>query len=256
MFQHALENPHGMILVTGPTGSGKTTTLYTGLSHINDPEKNIITIEDPVEYELSRINQCQVRTAIDLTFASILRSVLRQDPDVVMVGEIRDKETAEIAIQASLTGHLVLSTLHTNDSISTLSRLKQVGIEPYLIADAVELVIAQRLVRRICPKCKEEYNVEESILKRLNLLDRKDIKFYRGKGCDACYGAGYKGRVAVYEMLKMTSAIKTMIIDRTNEMEIREKAREEGLRTLSDMVIDKLKEGLTTVEEVLMITMG
>jgi type IV pilus assembly protein PilB len=253
-YKESLRNPHGMILVTGPTGSGKTTTLYAGINHINEPDKNIVTIEDPVEYQLAQINQIQVRPAINLTFANILKTVLRQDPDVIMVGEVRDKETAELAVQAALTGHLVLSTLHTNDAVGTLSRLKYVGIEPYLIADAVNLVIAQRLVRKICPDCKEEHKVPIEILEKLNLTEKKDLKLYHGKGCEMCLGSGYKGRTAVYEVLKLTTEIKRMILTGVNDIEIKERAVEEGLHPLGEMAIEKLLAGMTTVEEVLAVT--
>ncbi|MBN2407191.1 MAG: Flp pilus assembly complex ATPase component TadA [Elusimicrobia bacterium] len=255
-YKQALTNPHGMILVTGPTGSGKTTTLYAGLSQINKPERNIVTIEDPVEYELDNVNQVNVKPVIELNFANILRSVLRQDPDVIMVGEIRDRETAEIAIQASLTGHLVLSTLHTNDAISTLSRLKYMGVEPYLIADAVELVIAQRLVRKICPNCREEEKVPDNILRKLGIDQAGNMKFYHGKGCDECYGTGHKGRTAVYEIAVISQEIKKMIIAEASDIEIREKAVKEGMRTIRDLAKEKLVNGETTVEEVLTVTFG
>jgi type IV pilus assembly protein PilB len=253
-YMDALKEPHGMILVTGPTGSGKTTSLYAGLNNINVPDKNIITIEDPVEYELSGINQVQVKTAIDLTFANVLRAVLRQDPDVVMVGEIRDKVTAEIAVEASLTGHLVLSTLHTNDAVSTLSRLKYMGVDTYLIADAVELVMAQRLVRSICPDCKQEQDVTDKILKKLNLQDGQ-YKFYQGVGCDECLGMGYKGRVGIYEMLRLTPEIKRLIMEEANDIAIKNLAVEQGMTTLRQAGIQKLIAGITTVEEVLTVTL-
>jgi type IV pilus assembly protein PilB len=253
-FREALDSPHGMILVTGPTGSGKTTTLYTGLNYINTPDRNIVTTEDPVEYELSKVNQVQVRPNIGLTFASVLRSVLRQDPDVIMVGEIRDKETAEIAIQSALTGHLVLSTLHTNDAVSTLSRMRYMSIEPFLIADAVELVMAQRLVRRICPACKQEIELPPNLLERLNMPKGTNGPFYQGKGCDKCYGTGYKGRMALTEVLKLSTTIKKMIVAEVGDLEIKEQAIKEGMRTLREVGIEKLKAGLTTVEEVLSST--
>ncbi|MFH1416136.1 MAG: ATPase, T2SS/T4P/T4SS family [Elusimicrobiota bacterium] len=253
-YKEALENPYGMIMVTGPTGSGKTTTLYGGLSHINRPESNIITIEDPVEFELSRINQVQVKPVIGLTFAEILRRVMRQDPDIIMVGEIRDTETAEIAIQSALTGHLVLSTLHTNDAVGTLSRLKFMGIDSFLIADAVQVVMAQRLVRKICPICKEKQEVPDNIIKKLDLKAEENVTFYYGKGCDECLGTGYSGRIAVYEVCKLTQPVKKLIMTEAADYEIKDKAMEEGMRTLREGAIDKLKEGITTVEEVLTVT--
>lgn len=253
IYKEALNCPHGIILVTGPTGSGKTTTLYAGLNYINKPTINIITIEDPVEMELKRINQVQVRPKIDLTFANILRRVLRQDPDVIMVGEIRDRETAEIAIQAALTGHLVLSTLHTNDAVSSLTRLNYMGIEEYLVADAVILVVAQRLIRKICSGCKEEQEVPEELLKKLSLSDSK-IEFYHGTGCGECFDTGYRGRTAIYEMLRITPEIKRLLTTGTNELDIKEKAVEQGMITLRDMAIRRLTEGVTTVEEVLTVT--
>jgi len=253
-FKEVLVKPYGMILVTGPTGSGKTTTLYTGLSFINTPDKNIVTVEDPVEIELKGINQVQVRPAIGLTFAHVLRSVLRQDPDIIMVGEIRDKETAEIAIQAALTGHLVLSTLHTNDAVSSLSRLGYMGIEPILIADAVDLVIAQRLMRRICPKCKKETDIPENLSAKLDLKKGDAVKFYRGSGCENCYGTGYKGRTAITEVLLLSTNIKKMIIKGESDIAIRDAAEKEGMKSLRQSAIEKLKEGITSVEEVLSVT--
>ncbi|MFA5858065.1 MAG: ATPase, T2SS/T4P/T4SS family [Elusimicrobiota bacterium] len=254
IYTGVLAKPHGMILVVGPTGSGKTTSLYAGINRINEPERNIITVEDPIEYEMKRINQVRVRSDIGLTFAAVLRSILRQDPDVIMIGEIRDKETAEIAIQAALTGHLVLSTLHTNDSVSTLSRLKYMGIEPYLIADAMDLIIAQRLVRRICKNCKIEEDVPENIQQSLGEHKLGTIMFYHGKGCNNCNGTGYQGRIAIYEMLRITLPIKKMIVTGVNDIEIEEQARKEGLRSLRDMAIMKLAQGITTIEEVLRVT--
>ncbi|MBN1822756.1 MAG: Flp pilus assembly complex ATPase component TadA [Endomicrobiales bacterium] len=252
-FREALQRPHGMILVTGPTGSGKTTTLYTGLSFINTPEKNIVTVEDPVEYELKKINQVQVKPQIGLSFAHVLRSVLRQDPDVIMVGEIRDKETAEIAVQAALTGHLVLSTLHTNDAVSSLSRLGYMGIEPILIADAVDLVIAQRLIRKICPNCKELHELPAKMLEKLDLKD-KHAKVYHGVGCEKCFGTGYKGRSVISEVLKLSTPIKKMILAGEGDVVIKEQAIKEGMKTLRDSAIENLLAGKTTVDEVLSVT--
>jgi len=253
-FQEILNSPHGMILLTGPTGSGKTTTLYTGLNYINTSDRNIVTVEDPVEYELKNVNQVQVRTNIGLTFANVLRSVLRQDPDVIMVGEIRDKETAEIAIQSALTGHLVLSTLHTNDAISSLARLRYMGIEPYLITDAVELIIAQRLVRKICPNCKEEIEVPERVFERLAIPKGGNIKIYQGKGCDKCFGSGYHGRTAINEVLKMSNRLRKMMLSEAGDVEMKQVAIEEGMRTLREQALAKLMSGITTIEEVLSIT--
>ncbi len=254
VFQEILNSPHGMILLTGPTGSGKTTTLYTGLSFINTTDRNIVTVEDPVEYELKSVNQVQVRSNIGLTFANVLRSVLRQDPDVIMVGEIRDKETAEIAIQSALTGHLVLSTLHTNDAVSSLARLRYMGIEPFLIADAVELIIAQRLVRKICPHCKEPIEVPERVLERLGYPKGEKITVYHGKGCDKCFGSGYKGRTAINEVLRMSNRLRKMMLSDAGDVEMKQVAIEEGMRTLRDQAISKLMQGITTIEEVLTIT--
>ncbi|MFW6134398.1 MAG: GspE/PulE family protein [Elusimicrobiota bacterium] len=255
-YKKSLSSPYGMILVTGPTGSGKTTTLYAGLNFINQPQRNLVTAEDPVEYELDYVNQVQVKPIIDLTFANILRSVLRQDPDVIMVGEIRDKETAEIAVQSALTGHLVMSTLHTNDAISSLSRMRYMGIEPYLIADAVDLVIAQRLVRKICPNCKEEQEVSPKLIQRLGLSEEKGIKFYHGKGCDECFNTGYKGRTAIFEIVTLSKEIKSMVVDEISDIKIKEKAIEQGMETLRQRALEKLKQGITTVEEVLTVTFG
>ena len=254
-FKEVLTQAHGMILVTGPTGSGKTTTLYSSLNFVNSPEKNIITVEDPVEYRLKGINQIQARPQIGLTFAAGLRSILRQDPDIVMVGEIRDKETAEIAIQAALTGHLVLSTLHTNDAVATIIRLLNMGIDKYLICSSLSLVIAQRLARRICLHCKYQYTPEEDVQNRLKSLrvNPEEITFYKGKGCDHCAGSGFWGRVAVYEFFLLYTEIKKMIIDNASEDEMRQKGQELGMESLLRNGLKKVKEGLTTVDEVLRI---
>ncbi len=254
LYREALEAPLGMILVTGPTGSGKTTTLYSGLNYINTPERNITTVEDPVEYQIRRINQVQVNAAINLTFANFLRAVLRQDPDVIMVGEIRDRETAEIAIQAALTGHLVLSTLHTNDAVATLTRLRYMGVDTFLIADAVILVIAQRLVRKICPDCREEAKVSGTALKKLGLDPEKAGTLYQGKGCNRCFDTGYRGRTAVYEMLPVSDELTELIIEGAADVKIRAKARESGMVTLREAAVKKMLEGVTTIEEVLTVT--
>ena len=248
-FKEAISAPYGMILITGPTSSGKTTTIYSALGTINKSDVNIMTAEDPVEYEIKGINQVHVRTDIGLSFANILRSFMRQDPDVILVGEIRDTETAQIAIQSALTGHLVFSTLHTNDTISTIARMSFMGIEAYLLADAVNMIIAQRLVRVICNNCKQELdNVSESVYNRLGI--EKNKKFYVGKGCSFCGGTGYKGRIAVFEMLNVTKEIRTCIADKASEVELRKVAKEQGLITLRQSAVNKLLEGVTTLEEV------
>ena len=248
-FKEAINAPYGMILITGPTSSGKTTTIYSALGTINRSDLNIMTAEDPVEYEMKGINQVHVRTDIGLSFANILRSFMRQDPDVILVGEIRDTETAQIAIQSALTGHLVFSTLHTNDTISTIARMSFMGIEAYLLADAVNMIIAQRLVRVICNNCKQELNnVPESIYNRLGI--EKNKKFYVGKGCSFCGGTGYKGRIAVFEMLNVTKEIRACIANKASEVELRKVAKEQGLITLRQNAVNKLLEGVTTLDEV------
>ncbi|MDO4711961.1 MAG: ATPase, T2SS/T4P/T4SS family [Peptostreptococcaceae bacterium] len=251
-FDKIIKAPEGIILVTGPTGSGKSTTLYTVLRELNDIKKNIITIEDPVEYRLGGINQVQVNPKAGLTFASGLRSVLRQDPDIVMVGEIRDAETAQIATRAAITGHLVLSTLHTNDTASTISRFIDMGVESYMVSSSVVGVIAQRLVRRICPRCKQQFepSEEEEAILRKEGID----KVYRGIGCNHCSGTGYSGRIAIHEILVMDREIRRMI-DRGHAIdEIKEKAIEKGMKTLNKTCIDLIREGVTTVSEMLKIT--
>ena len=250
----ALTAPYGMILVTGPTGSGKTTTLYSALSGLNKPDVNIMTAEDPVEYNIDGINQINVNHDIGLTFASALRSFLRQDPDIIMVGEIRDLETAEIAVKAALTGHLVLSTLHTNDAPSTLTRLSDMGIDPFLTSSAVRLIVAQRLIRLICPHCKEPVAQDSSErLPYLNLTDdeKGDLTLYRGKGCALCGNTGYRGRIGLYEVLPITPTIQELIISKAAPFTIKNKAVSEGMMTLRDIAMEKLRAGLTTVEEVL-----
>ena len=252
-FENVLQSPFGMILVTGPTGSGKTTTLYTALSFLNRPDVNIMTIEDPIEYNLEGINQAQVRADIGFTFAGALRSFLRQDPDIIMVGEIRDSETAEIAIRSALTGHLVLSTLHTNDAPSAITRLVDMGIEPFLAATSVKMVMAQRLVRKICSRCKEKIAVEPLLVKRLGL--EEGTVFYKGKGCDYCNGSGYTGRTAVIELLLVNEKIADLIINNASAAKIRKAAVADGMLTLREHGLIKLKEGLTTIDEVLRETM-
>jgi general secretion pathway protein E len=250
-FEELLTRTNGIILVTGPTGSGKTTTLYAALQRVYTEAKNIITVEDPVEYQLKGIGQIQVNPRIGLTFASGLRSILRQDPDVIMVGEIRDFETAEIAVQASLTGHLVLSTLHTNDSASALTRLIDMGVEPFLISSSLVAVLAQRLVRTLCSRCRESTYASE-IEKALAGQDLREI--FGPRGCDSCRGTGYHGRTGIYELLTVDDAVRQMITTRQNAQTIKEYAVSRGLRTLFDDGIEKVRCGLTTIEEVLRVT--
>ena len=254
-FDKTIRHPNGIVLVTGPTGSGKTTTLYAALSTINTMEKNIITIEDPVEYELPLIRQTQVNAKAGITFANGLRSILRQDPDIVMVGEIRDKETAEIAIQASLTGHLVFSTLHTNDAASALTRLLDMGIEPFLISSSIIGILAQRLVRVICPKCKEKYTPSDVETQNLaSLQSKQKIEFYRGKGCMKCKDTGFTGRIGIYELLLINDEIKNLVTAKASANEIKKKAVAQGMRVLFEDGIEKVRNGVTTVEEVLRVT--
>ncbi|MDD5560680.1 MAG: ATPase, T2SS/T4P/T4SS family [Candidatus Omnitrophica bacterium] len=251
-FSKMILQPNGIILVTGPTGSGKTTTLYSALSTISSMEKNIITIEDPVEYELPLIRQTQVNPKADITFANGLRSILRQDPDVIMVGEVRDKETAEVAIQASLTGHLVFSTLHTNDAPSSLTRLIDMGLEPFLISSSLILVVAQRLVRKICPKCKEEYYPTPAALRDLG-LDINTV-FCRGRGCPACKNTGFVGRIGIFEILVLNEAIRKMVEEKNSADAIKKKAIEQGMKSLREDGLEKARVGLTTIEEILRVT--
>jgi len=250
-----LSQPHGIIVVTGPTGSGKSTTLYSALNYLKDPTKNITTVEDPVEYRLAGINQIQIKPKIDLNFAVCLRAILRQDPDIVLIGEIRDKETVEIAIKASLTGHLVLSTFHTNDAPSAISRFIYMGIEPYLLASTLNLVLAQRLVRKICDHCKEPITLSEEILKRLKITPEqaKDAVFYHGAGCNNCGGTGYSGRLPIFELLIMDNDIREKLIAGANESQIRAMAREKGYGGLLESGANKVLQGLTTAEEILRV---
>jgi len=252
-YQRLILRPHGIILVTGPTGSGKTTTLYASLDKINTVEKNIITIEDPVEYKLAGIRQIQVNPKVDLTFANGLRSILRQDPNVVMVGEIRDLETAEIAIQAALTGHLVFSTLHTNDAPTAVTRLIDMGMEPFLVSSSIIGVLAQRLLRTICPECKERYIPTKEELKDIGLSIEEKIDFYKGKGCQKCMNTGYKARIGIFELMIPDENIHNLIISKAPTEEIRKKAVASGMITLKDDGIKKIRDGLTTVEEVLRV---
>lgn len=258
-LKEAAVRPHGMILATGPTGSGKTTTLYSLLRHADSPDKNIVTVEDPIEYELFGVNQVQIRPEVDLTFANALRSILRQDPDVILVGEIRDLETADVAIKAALTGHLVLSTLHTNTAAGAVVRLINMGIEPFLISSSVILVTAQRLVRKICEQCKEIYEVPPAVLARLGSAFETEIgkvNFYRGRGCEECRKNGYKGRIGIIETLTMSPKIKKLIVKHAQEYEIKQAARGEGMRTLREDGLEKVQQGLTTIEEVLRVSVG
>ncbi|MCG8466933.1 MAG: type IV-A pilus assembly ATPase PilB [Gemmatimonadetes bacterium] len=252
-FLDAIANPYGMVLVTGPTGSGKTTTLYSALSRINTDEVNIMTAEDPVEYNLRGINQVQVRNEIGLTFASALKAFLRQDPNVVMVGEIRDLETGGIAVKAALTGHLVLSTLHTNDAASTITRMVDMGIEPFNVSAAVNLITAQRLVRRICTNCKVETSYLPEVLRSAGIKGSEvdDYVFYRGEGCDSCGGSGYAGRQGLYEVLAMSPAIRRMVLTGESTADIKAQAVEEGLITLRADGLLKVKRGITTLDEVI-----
>jgi type IV pilus assembly protein PilB len=247
--------PYGMILVTGPTGSGKSTTLYSCLNKINTGVQNIITIEDPVEYQLPGINQVQVNEKAGLTFANALRSFLRQDPDIIMVGEIRDAETARIAIEAALTGHLVLSTLHTNDAPSAVNRLIDMGIEPFLIASALIGVEAQRLARLICPNCKEPYSPPQEAVRKfgLGMYAGEEINFYKGRGCDACKQTGYKGRTGIHELMMLTDRIRGLTLQKASSTEIKKSALEEGMRTLQDDGIRKVLDGITSIEETLRV---
>jgi type IV pilus assembly protein PilB len=252
-FKNLIHHSYGIVLVTGPTGSGKTTTLYTALNAIKSADKNIVTLEDPVEYRLPFIQQSQVNSAIGFDFARGLRSILRQDPDIIMVGEIRDKETAEIAIHAALTGHLVFSTLHTNDAAGAAVRLINMGIEPFLLTSSLLGVVAQRLIRKVCPHCKETYTPEKEILKKLS-INEKDLKFTRGKGCEKCFNSGYKGRMGIYELLSMDDGVRNLILNRSSSEDIRICAQKSGMKTLRQIGIEKLKEGLTTPEELLRVT--
>jgi type IV pilus assembly protein PilB len=255
-FVEHLNRPHEIILVTGPTGSGKTTTLYGAINIINDVQRNIVTVEDPVEYELSGVNQVQVNVKADLTFSSALRSILRQDPDVVMIGEIRDAETAEIAIQAALTGHLVLSTLHTNDAAGAITRLIDMGIPPFLIASSLGLVVAQRLVRLLCPQCKKDFLVPMETQKELGLEGQPDLHFFKPIGCPQCDKSGYRGRVAIYEMLPVTDAIEALIMEKASSHAIYRQAQIEGLISLREAGLAKVLAGLTSLDEVIRVSMA
>ena len=253
-FTGLLKRSHGLILVTGPTGSGKTTTLYAAINHLNSSEKSIVTIEDPVEYQLDVINQNQVKDSTGLTFARLLRHVLRQDPDIVMVGEIRDRETAEIAIQASLTGHLVLSTLHTNDAIGAITRLIDMGIQPYLLSSAMIGAVGQRLVRTVCPDCKSSFTAPPELVKQYGWDEAAHIKLMQGRGCESCYDSGYKGRMAIHEVLIATAALQQYMISNPGRDELRAYISDSGVRTLFHDGIERVLGGATTLEEVLRVS--
>jgi general secretion pathway protein E len=255
-FNRLIKSPYGIVLVTGPTGSGKTTSLYAALSKINSPSINIITIEDPIEYQIEGIGQIQVNPKIDLTFATGLRSIVRQDPDVILVGEVRDRETAEIAIQSSLTGHLVFSTLHTNDAASAITRLIDMGIEPFLVASSVIAIVAQRLVRVLCPRCKEPYEPDtESLIDAgipRNAVNGQPI--YRRKGCNSCMNTGYRGRTGIFEIMIMDEGVKKLILRTSDSNQINDEAVRGGMSTLVQDGARRVLEGITTIEEVLRVT--
>jgi len=252
-FSRLIRYPYGVLLVTGPTGSGKSTTLYAALSTINDMEKNIVTVEDPIEYNIELVRQTQVNPKIGLTFASGLRSILRQDPDVIMVGEIRDLETAEIAVQAALTGHLVLSTLHTNDATGAVTRLTDMGIQPFLISSSVIGILAQRLIRKLCAHCKAPAATPENLLAELGVSDKRAV-FYDAKGCEKCRHTKYSGRTSIHEFFVMTDEIRELITKRASELEIRSVAQKQGMKTLREAGLEKARLGITSIEEVLDVT--
>jgi len=251
-LMEAIDMPHGLMLVTGPTGSGKSTTLYACLNYRNHPGVNICTVEDPVEYKFEGMNQIQVKAQVALTFASVLRAFLRQDPDVIMVGEVRDQETAQICLRAALTGHFVLSTIHTNDSLSAVSRLQDMGIEPFLLAATLRVLEAQRLIRRLCKECKQPYSCDEETAQRYGFEVGQEL--FKPKGCDACRGGGYRGRVGVFEVVRITENISDLIQKRTPLPELRAAARSEGMKMLADSSLDKVRSGMTSLEEALSIS--
>jgi type IV pilus assembly protein PilB len=255
-FKAAVDAPHGLILVTGPTGSGKTTTLYSALNELNNPEFNIITVEDPVEFQIPGINQVPTKKEIGLTFANALRSILRQDPDIIMIGEIRDEETAEIAVEAALTGHQVLSTMHCNDAPGAIARLDDMGIAPFLISSSVILSAAQRLVRRICPACKEPVTYPSKMFQDLDMDPDFFVgaTLFRGRGCDRCKNTGYSGRLAILEAMTVTDEIRKLIIARSSAPEIGKVAFSQGMKTLRMVALEKARQGLTTLEQVLLVT--
>ncbi|MFH1428900.1 MAG: GspE/PulE family protein [Candidatus Margulisiibacteriota bacterium] len=253
-FNEVVQSAYGIILVAGPTGSGKTTTLYAILNKINTIKKNIVTIEDPVEYSLEMVRQSHINPKIGLTFATGLRSILRQDPDIILVGEIRDLETTEIAIQAALTGHLVFSTVHTNDAPSTMARLIDMGAEPFLLASAIDAVIAQRLVRQICPECKKAYKPDPALLKRIGMDPSEDIDFYMGEGCIHCRYTGYTGRIGIFELLLMSDEIKDLVVQKASSAQIKNAAVARGMITMLEDGLNKVRRGVTTIDEVLRVT--
>lgn len=256
-MKKAADRPHGMILVCGPTGCGKTTTLYSIMQLVNFPSDNLVTVEDPVEYLIDGINQVTARPEIGLTFAAALRSILRQDPDTIMIGEIRDFETVDIAIKAALTGHLVLSTLHTTTATGSIIRLVNMGVEPFLLTSSLVMAGAQRLVRKICAKCKEPYELSEELAKKMGIsTESGKVTLYKGKGCSACSGTGYKGRIAIAEVLSLTPKIKELILANAQEHAIREAARREGMKTLRENGIQNVLDGITTLDEVVRVTVG
>src|SRR6185436_2920187 len=257
-FNHAIHQPYGMVLITGPTGSGKTTSLYSAIATINSPEHNIMTAEDPVEYNLKGVNQVQVNEGVGRTFAAALRSFLRQDPDVILVGETRDLETAQISIRAALTGHLVFSTLHTNDCPSTIARLTDMGVAPFLISSSLLVILAQRLGRKVCRGCREPYEIEEESLVPYGHVSTGagKITVYRGKGCQACNFTGMKGRVAIYEIMSISEELRDMILEEASTAELREQAQKEGMKTLRQAGLQKVLEGTTTAAEILRVTMS
>jgi general secretion pathway protein E len=254
-YLRILDHPQGILLVTGPTGSGKTTTLYTSLMRLNSPERKLFTVEDPIEYQLDGVNQIQVKPQIGLTFAHILRSILRQDPDIIMVGEMRDLETAQIAVQAALTGHLVLSTLHTNSAAGTITRLLDMGVEDYLVTSTVNGVLAQRLVRKLCVHCREPYQALPELAAQLRLPGNSDHPtLYHARGCERCQGSGYLGRVAVLEFLGLTDEIRRLVLNRATAQEIHRAGVEAGMRSMYEDGMHKALEGITSIEEVLRVT--
>jgi general secretion pathway protein E len=255
IVNEVIQKPNGIIFVSGPTGSGKTTTLYSIVSKLNSPDVNIITVEDPVEYQITGINQVQVQSKIGFTFASALRSILRQDPDIVMIGETRDVETAQIAVQAALTGHLVLSTIHTNNAPATITRLIDMGVEPFLISSSVLAVIAQRLVRKLCESCKEKYTPTPEMLHSVGITPAhaKTITFYKPVGCDKCLGIGYKGRMPVFEIMVMSNALARLVIEKADANVLRAQAQQDGMKLLIQDGAWKIELGLTTIEEVLSV---
>jgi type IV pilus assembly protein PilB len=253
LVRDMIAQPYGIIYVTGPTGSGKTTTLYSGLAELNDPDVNISTAEDPIEYDLPRVNQVQAHKEIGLDFARILRAFLRQDPDIILVGETRDKETAHIAVEAALTGHLVFTTLHTNDAAGAFTRLGEMGVQPFLMSSSTIGIVAQRLTRRLCQACKEPYNADDISLKYMGLPPDPNITFYRGKGCDKCSFTGYKGRVGVYEVLRMNAELRRLVAGGGTSETIIEAAVRNGMRSLKDYSVWLLQNGWTTMDEVLQV---